>query len=108
MAQIRSQTKTIINKYRLELKRCGVDVQSIFLYGSYAHGSNHEGSDIDLIVVSQDFKSMNLIERLEKLGVASAHIMEPIQAYGFTSSELDNPNLDSFWSNILKNEAVLA
>jgi hypothetical protein len=51
---------------------------------------------------------MNLRERLETLGLASVRIMEPIQAYGFTPDEINNKNLDSFWNNILKREAIAA
>jgi predicted nucleotidyltransferase len=108
VAQIRSRITEIISRYRRELVRSGIDVKAVYLYGSCASGLNHEGSDIDLIIVSSDFEQMNLRERLEKLGVASAHVMEPVQAYGFTPDELKNPQLSSFWSNILEKEAVMA
>jgi helicase len=57
------------------------------LYGSYAKENPREDSDIDLIVISDDFKDMNLRERLEILGIAS-RVFEPIEALGYTSKEI--------------------
>jgi hypothetical protein len=63
--------------------------QKIILYGSYAKGNPREDSDIDLIVISDDFKDMNLRERLEILGIAAGRVFEPtIEALGYTSKEI--------------------
>lgn len=107
MAESRSQIKEIIRRYREELSRTGVKVGAVYLYGSYAQGLAHEGSDIDLIIVSLDFEGMSIRERLEILGLTSARILEPIQAYGLTPEEVEKHQLNSFWSNILENEATL-
>jgi uncharacterized protein len=107
MVESRSQIKLIVTRYREELTKAGILIAAIYLYGSYAHGSPHEGSDIDLVIVSQDFKGMNIRERLELLGLVSARILEPIQAYGLTPEEVEKHELNSFWLNILENEAVL-
>jgi len=76
------------------------------LYGSQASGTAHEGSDIDLIVISGDWKKYNYRERLELLGIASARILEPIQAHGFTPSEIKLKNIMPFWEQILKEQAI--
>jgi uncharacterized protein len=107
MVESRSQTKAIISRYREELTRTGIRVVAVYLYGSYAHGLEHDGSDIDLIIVSRDFEGKNMRERLELLGITSARILEPIQAYGFTPEEVEKHKLNRFWSNILENEATL-
>ena len=60
-----------------------------------------EGSDIDLIVISEDFKGMNIRERLEILGLASGRIFEPIEALGYTPEEIKNKK-ESFLEEILK------
>jgi len=36
--------------------------------------------NIDLIVISDDFKDINLRERLEILGIAAGRVFEPIKA----------------------------
>ncbi len=59
----------------------------LILFGSLAHGEAHQESDIDLVVISEDFYGKDLRERLEILGVAAARILEPIEAFGVTEEE---------------------
>ncbi len=106
MVKKTSQLNRIVARYREELAHLGIHVTAMFLYGSYARDAHHEGSDIDLIVVSPDFAGLNLRERLELLGTAAARILEPIQAYGLTPQEIEQHALAPFWSNILEHEAV--
>jgi len=80
--------KRIIERYRQELKSFNINSQKIILYGSYAKGNPREDSDIDLIVISDDFKDMNLRERLEILGIAAGRVFEPIEALGYTPKEI--------------------
>ena len=91
----------IIERYEKELMKIGITPQKIILYGSYAKGCSREGSDIDLIVISEDFKGMNIRERLEILGLASGRIFEPIEALGYTPEEIKNKK-ESFLEEILK------
>lgn len=91
----------IIERYKKELVKIGIIPQKIILYGSYAKGSPREESDIDLIVISENFKYMNLRERLELLGLASGRIFEPIEALGYTPEEVENKE-ESFLEEILK------
>ena len=80
--------KRIIERYRQELRNFNIDSKKIILYGSYAKGNPREDSDIDLIVISDDFKDMNLRERLEILGIAAGRVFEPIEALGYTPKEI--------------------
>jgi predicted nucleotidyltransferase len=80
--------KKIIERFKQELKKLNINSENIILYGSYAKGSPREDSDIDLIVVSDDFKKMNLRERLEILGLAAGQVFEPIEALGYTPKEI--------------------
>lgn len=106
MAQAKPEVKEIIDKYREQLLTLGIRAQQIYLYGSYAKGIEREGSDIDLVVVSSDFSSLNLRERLELLGVAAARLREPIQAVGYTPEEIAAKNYSPFLDEILASEAV--
>lgn len=45
----------VIKRFVVELKKEGIDVIKVFLYGSYAKGKNREDSDIDVAVVCEDF-----------------------------------------------------
>ena len=84
----------------------GVRCEKVYLYGSHARGTAREGSDIDLIVISEDWTRMTHRERLEMLGVAAARILEPIQAQGFTPEEIAQTGIWSFLETVLRKEAI--
>jgi hypothetical protein len=88
MVKTEREVKAIIKRYEDELRKLGIRPQKIILYGSYARGIPREDSDIDLIVISEDFKNMNLRERLEALGLAAGRVFEPIEAIGYTEEEV--------------------
>lgn len=106
MAQTRQKIKTIIRSYKTMLTHLGIRVEKIVLYGSYAYGKPHKDSDIDLIVVSADFKKFNLRQRLEVLGVAAARVMKPIEAKGYTAGELRLIPSGNFLKEALKQGLV--
>ena len=96
------QVKEVIKQYKDSLLKCGVKVERFILYGSFAQGNQREDSDIDLVVVSESFKKMDLRERLEVLGIGAARIMKPIEAKGYTPEEIELAPKISFLSEILK------
>jgi hypothetical protein len=84
----------------------GIRPTRVLLYGSQASGTAREASDIDLIVISGDWQNYNHRERLELLGVAAARILEPIQAQGFTPSEIRQRKITPFWEQVMKEQAI--
>jgi len=88
MVKTKREIEAIIESYRNTLIKLGIKPARIILYGSFAKGSPREDSDIDLIVVSEDFKKMNIRERLEILGLAAGRVFEPIEAIGYTAEEI--------------------
>jgi hypothetical protein len=102
------QIEEIIKQYTSKLIDLGIGVERVILFGSYAKGHPREDSDIDLIVVSEDFESMNIRERLEVLGIASARIMQPIQAKGYTLQEMESKDKDSFLTEVLAHSKIAA
>jgi len=107
MHKERLKVKTIIKRYMNELSKLGVEVQRVILYGSYAKGSFRKDSDIDLVVVSDDFKGKNLRERLEILGIAAVRLMEPIEAYGVTPDEIESLEEVSFLKEALSSGVMV-
>ena len=92
----------IIDRFHKEIERMGVKPRQILLYGSYAAGgAPREDSDIDVIVISEDFKKMNLRERLELLGIAAGKVFEPIEALGYTPEEIESHKKETFLEAIL-------
>lgn len=106
MAETTPQLKLIIRRFRAELEKMGIHIERVMLYGSQASESAQDGSDIDLIIISPDFAPINQRERLEMLGVASARILESVQANGFTPQEIEKRQLMPFWEQILQEQAI--
>ena len=102
MAKTRQAIKKIVDQYRAVLEKFGIHAERVVLYGSFAQGKDRADSDIDLVVISQDFKGLNLRERLEILGKAAARVMKPIEARGYTPQEMKKTSSLSFLSEVLK------
>ena len=106
MAETTSELKRIVRRYRLQLQKMGIRPTRVLVYGSQASGTAREGSDIDLIVISGDWQKYNHRQRLELLGVAAARILEPIQAQGFTPTEISEKKITPFWEQVMKEQAI--
>ena len=106
MAETTPQLKPLILRFRAELEKIGIHIERVMLYGSQASQTAQDGSDIDLIIISPDFDPYNQRERLEMLGVAAAHILESVQANGFTPQEIEKRQLMPFWEQILQEQAI--
>jgi len=96
----------IIRKYRLTLERLGVEVNKIVLYGSQSNATAHEHSDIDLIVVSDDFAGLDVWDRQCLLGDATDGIFEPIEALGYTVAEYEAMGPGTFVGQEVKPKGI--
>lgn len=85
----RSQVEQIVKKFGNSLKKHGIRPERIILFGSYAKNIASDYSDIDLIVVSNDFSGLSLVSRCTIMGKAIAEIMEPIEPHAYTPGELE-------------------
>jgi predicted nucleotidyltransferase len=61
-----------------------------------------EDSDIDLVVVSDDFKNIDLWERLCLLGRARLGIKRPMEIIGITEEEYEKEHTGSFIGDEVK------
>ena len=80
----------IIGKFHRGLLSRGIKPAKIVLYGSYATGTHKKGSDIDLVVVSDDFKKMDYWERIDVLADVIFEIFAPIEALAVTQDEWES------------------
>jgi len=96
----------IINEYKQKLEAMGVRVKKIILYGSHALGKAGEDSDIDLLVVSDDFKGMDLWERLCLLGRARIGIKRPMEISGITEEEFKSEHSGTFIGDEVKSKGI--
>ncbi|WKZ19850.1 MAG: nucleotidyltransferase domain-containing protein [Candidatus Jettenia sp. CY-1] len=71
----------IVANVKHALEVVGVHIAKIILFGSYAQGTTSEYSDIDIAIISNDFKDKNLLQRLELIGeaLAKARIMDSVE-----------------------------
>ncbi len=65
-----------------------ITVEEMIVFGSYGENAASEESDIDVIVLSNDFKTMKEDQRLDLLYSKSIHIRPIIHPWGFTAEEL--------------------
>ena len=84
----------ILSRFRKVLESKGTRISKLILFGSYATGTYKEGSDIDVVVISQDFTGKNYWERIEILSDAIYEVFEPIEAIAMTSEEWESGESD--------------
>ncbi|MBM3404887.1 MAG: nucleotidyltransferase domain-containing protein [Bacteroidetes bacterium] len=53
----------VITDLRNSLNESGIKIENLVLFGSHVSGTAREESDIDLIIVSNDFKGKDLFDR---------------------------------------------
>jgi len=78
---VSKKIRSIIKKYISELEKNGLIISKVFLFGSYAYGSPNSDSDIDLLIVSPQFDSIDRDEYSAKLWLATEvvdYLVEPI------------------------------
>jgi len=78
---------SIIRHFKKALEKRGIKESKIILYGSWSKGENSEESDIDLIVLSDDFSGKSFWGRTEILASAILEVFEPIEAIAMTFEE---------------------
>ena len=86
----KSSALETIDRFRAILESKNITVNKIILYGSFAREDYRDDSDIDVIVISDDFVSFNYWERIDLLSEAIYEIFEPIEAVSFTSKEWES------------------
>lgn len=97
----------VITEYKQKLEALGIKVKRVILYGSYAEGRAKEDSDIDLVVISDNFKDMDLWERLCILGRARMGIKRPMEILGLTEEEFASEYSGTFIGDEVKSKGVV-
>jgi predicted nucleotidyltransferase len=101
MVKKQSQIKRVVDDLVESLKRKGIKVNRLILYGSYANGRPSPDSDIDVAVISSSFNNKNLLKRQELLGEAIFGLNEPVEAIGYSYNEFMKRSRLSFLFDIV-------
>lgn len=80
--------KRVVDRLRASLEKVGIRVNEVVLFGSFAKGTPHKDSDIDLVIISADFRKLDFFERARVLGRAHWEVPEyPMDLIGVTPEE---------------------
>ena len=77
----------VVARLRRGIEARGIRPRKVILYGSYADGTHREGSDIDVVIVSDDFAGKGYWERVNILADAIYEVFAPIEAVAMTPEE---------------------
>lgn len=76
-----------VRQFKKVLESLNIQVEQIVLFGSHAVGAAHEGSDIDIVVISPSFAGKSYWERIDILSEAIYKVFAPIEATAVTPEE---------------------
>ena len=95
MVKTKDEVKKIIKKFVGAVSK-DYSVTQAILFGSYAHNQARETSDIDLAVVSPDFRGKPEMEILQYLSRQAMKIDTSLEVLAFTPEDLISPDSRSF------------
>lgn len=87
--------KTVLNVVRFleeRLEQNGLNIGQIIVFGSRVNGTAREDSDIDIVIVSEDFRGKNILQRVKMTGQAEVltirEFLVPLDIITLTPEEL--------------------
>jgi predicted nucleotidyltransferase len=95
----------IIDQFRQGIEARGIKAQKVILYGSQAVGTSAAASDIDVVIISEDFAGKGYWERIDILADVIYEISAPLEAVAMTPDEWERG--DSFVVDFARNGEVL-
>lgn len=95
----------IISDFKRALEFENIKPEKIILFGSYASGDYRHDSDIDLVVISDDFEDKDYWQRIDILSSAVYKVFKPIEAVAMTQREWQSG--DSMITDYAKNGEVV-
>lgn len=102
-----SEIKKIINNLAKTLTANHIAVDKIILYGSYAKGTQRAHSDIDLAVISPNFRGKKIFEIQGILAILLAQYLSVAEVVGYSSDEFRTASPETFIGEIKRTGKVL-
>lgn len=91
MAKIPAEIINIIKKYIKLIEKENIKIEKVILFGSYAKGTQRIDSDIDLAIISPDFKEEDCIKNMSLLLCKANLLKADIQTIPFSIEEYNEP-----------------
>ena len=92
MAKIPASLKQTLQRYIEALEKGNFHIKSAFLFGSFAKGNQHEWSDVDIALVSDDFSGNRFLDRqkIAHITLTIDHRLSPLpfNTRDFTEDDL--------------------
>ena len=70
-----------VRSYAKEINEAGVNLRKVIMFGSFAKGTQHEWSDIDVALVADNFSGVGFLDRqhFSGIGIKKPYLrIEPI------------------------------
>jgi len=107
MVTKRIKTSEVINKFLREISK-HLSAKKVLLFGSYARGQAKKYSDVDIAIISDDFKGIKYLDRLVMLGmIAWQSKTTEIEAMGFTVDEYNHASRLDLLGEIKRKSSVI-
>lgn len=91
---VKSKVTEAIRFFEKCLKEKGLKVSKIILFGSQVKGKTTEGSDVDILIISEDFRNKDIFERARLTKDAEImtlkKFMMPLDIVTLTSEEFES------------------
>ncbi|MBI4237673.1 MAG: nucleotidyltransferase domain-containing protein [Deltaproteobacteria bacterium] len=91
MVKSRDQIIQVVRCYLASLAN-DFRITQAYLFGSYAQGTAREESDIDVALVSEDFRDKSEMELLGYLSQKTIPVHTGLEVLAFTPEELEQPD----------------
>jgi len=99
MVKVPDKILEIINNFLDEAAKDNVSIKQAWLFGSYAKGTNHQYSDIDLAIISDDFEGVRFYDS-QKMDDAMLRTSYDIETHPYRPEDFNEEN--PFVREILK------
>ena len=104
MDKIPVKIHRLLKKYLKELENNNVPIRQAILFGSYATNSSNEWSDIDIVLVSDEFEGIPFKDR-NKIRKITLRISSDLSPLPFKTEDFSSEN--PFVREILKHGIVV-
>ncbi len=101
LSTIDAGVKSELKKYVEALLKAGIKPSKVILFGSYAKGTPHSYSDIDVAVVSPDF-GKDEIEEMFLLARLTSKVSDRIEAVSFEENLFAKSKYDTLIGEVKK------